>query len=54
MGNKDKLPIKRKRRTLNTPLTKEELLRENEYLREEDILLKKPQALAQEENKHRP
>src|SRR5690606_16216502 len=51
----DKLPINPKRRRSKQPLTKEEeLLQELEYLRAENALLKKLQALAQKETKHKP
>lgn len=45
-------PIKRKPRKKSTPITREEeLLRENEYLRAENELLKKLQALVQSKKK---
>ena len=51
---KMKLPIKRKPRKPTKPLTKEEeLLRENEYLRAENELLKKLQALVQTNKKQK-
>jgi transposase len=51
----DKLPIKRKPRKTAKPLTKEEeLLKENEYLRAENELLKKLQALVQTNKKQKP
>lgn len=50
-----KPPIKRKAKTPNRPLTREEeLLKENEYLRAENELLKKLQALAQAKKKQKP
>jgi len=50
-----KLPIKRKAKSPNRPLTREEeLLKENEYLRAENELLKKLQALAQPSKKQKP
>ena len=50
-----KPPIKRKTRKSAKPLTREEeLLRENEYLRAENELLKKLQALAQPSKKQKP
>jgi|SRR5690606_3906443 len=55
MTKKANQQIKRKVRKSNKPLSREdELLQENEYLRAENALLKKLQALAQEENKHKP
>jgi len=55
MTKKANQQIKRKDRKTNKPLTREEeLLQENEYLRAENALLKKLQALAQEENKRKP
>ena len=55
MTNKSNQQIKRKARKPNRPLSREEeLLQENEYLRAENALLKKLQALAQEENKRKP
>jgi transposase len=52
---KMKQPIKRKPRKSTTPLTREEeLLRENEYLRAENELLKKLQALVQTNKKQKP
>jgi transposase len=52
---KMKLPIKRKTRKSSKPLTREEeLLLENEYLRAENELLKKLQALAQTSKKQKP
>ena len=52
---KMKEPIKRKRRKSAKPLTKEEeLLQENEYLRAENELLKKLQALVQMKKKQKP
>lgn len=54
MAKKENL-IKRKPRKSNKALTpEEELLRENEYLRAENALLKKLQALVQAENKRKP
>jgi transposase len=51
----EKLPIKRKPRKTAQPLTKEEeLLKENEYLRAENELLKKLQALVQTNKKQKP
>jgi transposase len=48
-------PIKRKKRKSTKPLSREEeLLRENEYLRAENELLKKLQALAQASKKQKP
>lgn len=50
-----KLPIKRKAKKPAQPLTREEeLLKENEYLRAENELLKKLQALAQPKKKQKP
>ena len=50
-----KLPIKRKAKASSRPLTREEeLLKENEYLRAENELLKKLQALAQTKKKQKP
>lgn len=50
-----KPPIKRKLRKSTKPLTREEeLLRENEYLRAENELLKKLQALVQTNKKQKP
>jgi transposase len=47
--------IKRKKRKSTKPLTKEEeLLIENEYLRAENELLKKLQALVQTNKKQKP
>lgn len=55
MDNKKNQPNKRKPRKSNKPLTREEeLLWENEFLRAENALLKKLQALVQAENKHKP
>lgn len=55
MTKKANQQIKRKVRKSNKPLSREEeLLQENEYLRAENALLKKLQALAQEENKRKP
>jgi transposase len=52
---KMKLPIKRKTKKSANPLTREEeLLLENEYLRAENELLKKLQALAQTNKKQKP
>jgi transposase len=52
---KMKQPIKRKQRKSTKPLTREEeLLRENEYLRAENELLKKLQALVQTNKKQKP
>ena len=52
---KMKQPIKRKRGKPKKPLTREEeLLRENEYLRAENELLKKLQALVQPNKKQKP
>ena len=52
---KMKEPIKRKRRKSAKPLTREEeLLQENEYLRAENELLKKLQALVQAKKKQKP
>ena len=52
---KMKLPIKRKARKSAKPLTREEeLLIENEYLRAENELLKKLQALVQTSKKQKP
>jgi transposase len=52
---KMKPPIKRKARKSSKPLTREEeLLLENEYLRAENELLKKLQALAQTSKKRKP
>lgn len=52
---KMKQPIKRKPRKSTKPLTREEeLLKENEYLRAENELLKKLQALAQTNKKQKP
>ena len=52
---KMKLPIKRKTKKSAKPLTREEeLLLENEYLRAENELLKKLQALAQTTKKQKP
>lgn len=54
MDKPDKLPIKRKKRKSDKPLTREEeLLKENESLRAENALLKKLQALVQEDSKRR-
>lgn len=50
-----KQPIKRKKLKTTTPLTREqELLRENEYLKAENALLKKLQALVQKDKKQKP
>lgn len=50
-----KEPIKRKKRKSAKPLTREEeLLQENEYLKAENELLKKLQALVQEKKKQKP
>lgn len=50
-----KLPIKRKAKAPARPLTREEeLLKENEYLRAENELLKKLHALAQNKKKQKP
>ncbi|WP_443947650.1 hypothetical protein ACJVDH_16675 [Pedobacter sp. AW1-32] len=50
-----KLPVKRKAKKPAHPLTREEeLLKENEYLRAENELLKKLQALAQTKKKQKP
>ena len=55
MENKDKFPILRKKIKSNKPLTKEEeLLHQIEYLKAENALLKKLQALARQENKRKP
>jgi len=52
---KMKQPIKRKPRKSTKPLTREEeLLKENEYLRAENELLKKLQALVQTDKKQKP
>jgi transposase len=52
---KMKPPIKRKARKSSKPLTREEeLLKENEYLRAENALLKKLQALVQADKKQKP
>lgn len=52
---KMKSPIKRKAKKSSKPLTREEeLLKENEYLRAENELLKKLQALAQTKKKQKP
>lgn len=52
---KMKQPIKRKPRKSTKPLTREdELLKENEYLRAENELLKKLQALVQTNKKQKP
>ena len=52
---KMKIPIKRKAKKPDKPLTREEeLLVENEYLRAENELLKKLQALAQIKKKQKP
>ncbi|HYD21180.1 MAG TPA: helix-turn-helix domain-containing protein [Flavipsychrobacter sp.] len=52
---KMKSPIKRKARKSSKPLTREEeLLLENEYLKAENELLKKLQALAQPSKKQKP
>ena len=52
---KMKPPIKRKTKKSSKPLTREEdLLLENEYLRAENDLLKKLQALAQTSKKRKP
>jgi transposase len=48
-------PIKRKARKTTKPLTREEeLLIENEYLKAENELLKKLQALVQTNKKQKP
>ena len=48
-------PIKRKNRKSDKPLTREEeLIKENEYLRAENELLKKLQALVQKDKKQKP
>jgi transposase len=48
-------PIKRKSKKASKPLTREEeLLKELAYLRAENALLKKLQALVQAEKKHKP
>ena len=53
--SKMKPPIKRKARKSSKPLTREdELLKENEYLRAENALLKKLQALVQADKKQKP
>jgi transposase len=50
-----KQPIKRKKKAPNRPLTwEEELLKENEYLRAENELLKKLQALVHNSKKQKP
>lgn len=50
-----KQPIKRKKKEPNRPLTREEeLLKENEYLRAENELLKKLQALVHNSKKQKP
>lgn len=50
-----KQPIKRKKKAPNRPLTREEeLLKENEYLRAENELLKKLQALVHNKKKQKP
>lgn len=50
-----KQPIKRKKKAPNRPLTREEeLLKENEYLRAENELLKKLQALVHNSKKQKP
>ena len=52
---KMKPPIKRKARKSSKPLTREEeLLKENEYLRAENALLKKLHALVQADKKQKP
>jgi len=52
---KMKEPINRKARKSSKPLTREEeLLKENEYLRAENALLKKLQALVQTDKKQKP
>jgi transposase len=52
---KMKQPIKRKKKAPNRPLTREEeLLKENEYLRAENELLKKLQALVHNRKKQKP
>ena len=52
---KMKPPIKRKAKKSSKPLTREqELLEELEYLRAENALLKKLQALVQADKKHKP
>ena len=52
---KMKQPIKRQSKKSDKPLTREEeLLQENEYLRAENELLKKLQALAQTKKKRKP
>jgi transposase len=54
-SKKMKLPIKRKPRKSAKPLTREEeLLLENEYLKAENELLKKLQALVQTNKKQKP
>lgn len=55
MEKNDRLPNKRKNRSSKDPMTKEEqLLQELEYLRAENALLKKLQALVQKDNKRKP
>ena len=55
MTKKANQQIKRKVRKSNKPLSREDdLLQENEYLRAENALLKKLQALALEKNKRKP
>jgi len=50
-----KQPIKRKKKAPNRPLTREEeLLKENEYLKAENELLKKLQALVHNSKKQKP
>lgn len=50
-----KSPIKRRAKKPSKPLTREEeLLKENEYLRAENALLKKLQALVQADKKQKP
>jgi transposase len=54
-SKKMKQPIKRKPRKSTKPITREEeLLKENEYLRAENELLKKLQALVQTNKKQKP
>lgn len=55
MTNKKNQQIKRKPRKVSKTLTRqEELLQENEYLRAENALLKKLQALVHAESKRKP
>lgn len=55
MEKNDKLPNKRKKKVSKVALTKEEqLLQELEYLKAENALLKKLQALVQKDNKRKP